>query len=832
MERKRRMHRAAAMLLTVCMVLELMTGMTVYGQEAAAERQEASEEAGETATTAADPAGEPREDPGQEGQEAAAGQPGEPEQEAEAVQPGEPAQEAEAEQPEESEQGAEAVQPGEPAQDPAAAQPGESAQDPEAEQPEDAERKHVEEAEKEEKAEKEAAADGLSVSYAAHVQNLGWLDPVKDGAVGGTQKQSLRMEALRISLVSGSGDPEERADGSVVYRAHVQDYGWMGEVQDGALAGTEGEKKRLEAVEIRLTGAAAEKYDIYYRAHVSNYGTLGWAKNGETAGTMQLAIPIESVEIILVEKGSGNAPVQNKLSCYTKECKGTVTYSAHVKNLGWMDPAADGAMAGTQGKSLQMEALKINLSNPKDETGAVIGGSIEYRAHVQDYGWRNWAGNGQEAGTTGESKRLEAVEIRLTGELAEKYDVYYRTHVSGYGTLGWAKNGETAGTTQLAHAVESVEIMLVEKGSGNAPVQDKLSCYTPTKKGMVTYSAHVKDLGWMDSVADGAMAGTEGRSLRMEALRINLNPPVRQDGKQVEGSIRYRTHVQDYGWMDWIGNGGTAGTTGKAKRIEAVQIELTGDMAQYYDIYYRVHAQSFGWLGWAKNGASAGTSGLAKQVEAVEIRLTAKGGATPGSTARPYLDETALVAGMRISSGTNQILVVNAKGGTRAEVKLWEKQNGSWKITRTMSGFVGSKGVGAAREGISRTPQGAYTLGFAFGIGSNPGTKLSYRRITQNSYWVGDSSSPYYNTWQEYPYRKSWKDEHLIDYRISYEFAITLDYDNGPGGGSAFFLHVSNGIPTAGCISVPRDQMLYLMRTIGEGAYIVNVNDIAELTNY
>lgn len=673
---------------------------------------------------------------------------------------------------------------------------------------------------------------GASVSYEAHVQNIGWMNPVKDGAVGGTQGKKLQMEAFKIYLTSPEDETGNTVEGTILYRAHVQDYGWLGWTQNGRTAGTTGEKKRLEAVEIKLTGLLAETYDIYYRAHVSEYGTLGWAKNGETAGTMQISTPMESLEIILVKKGTPSAPVQDSPSCFTAENKGGITYSAHVKNLGWMDSVADGAVAGTQKRSLQMEALRIYLNNPKDASGAIIQGSIQYRAHVQDYGWREWSGNGQNAGTTGQSKRLEAIQIQLTGQMAEMYDIYYRTHVSSYGTLGWAKNGETAGTTQLSRAIESVEILLVEKGSSSAPVQDRLSCYTPTSKGTVTYSAHVERLGWMDSVADGAMAGTQGQNLQMEALKINLNNPMDENGNLIGGSIQYQAHVQDYGWRGWTENGGNAGTTGQKKRMEAVQIRLTGDMAQKYDIYYRTHVQNFGWLDWAKNGASSGTSGLAKQLEAIEIILVKKGSAAPGSVTTPYIDEAGLVSGMRISGKTDQILIVNAKGESTADVKLWEKQNGTWKCTRQMSGFVGSKGVGEPREGISRTPQGAYTLGFAFGIGGNPGTKLPYRQITQNSYWVGDSSSPYYNTWQEYPYRKSWKDEHLIDYRISYEFAITLDFDNGPGGGSAFFLHVSNGIPTAGCISVPRDQMLYLMRTIKKGAYIVNINDVAELRNY
>ena len=43
-----------------------------------------------------------------------------------------------------------------------------------------------------------------------------------------------------------------------------------------------------------------------------------------------------------------------------------------------------------------------------------------------------------------------------------------------------------------------------------------------------------------------------------------------------------------------------SGTSGKAKRLEAIQIKLSGKVADKYDIYYCVHAQNVGWLGWAK----------------------------------------------------------------------------------------------------------------------------------------------------------------------------------------------------------------------------------------
>ena len=84
-------------------------------------------------------------------------------------------------------------------------------------------------------------------------------------------------------------------------------------------------------------------------------------------------------------------------------------------------------------------------------------------------------------------------------------------------------------------------------------------------------------------------------------------------------------------------------TTGKGKRVEAIQVNLTGEMAEHYDVYYRVHAQHFGWLDWAKNGQSAGTEGLAKQLEAIEIVLVEKGEAAPGATDKPFLTPPSIV---------------------------------------------------------------------------------------------------------------------------------------------------------------------------------------------
>ena len=59
--------------------------------------------------------------------------------------------------------------------------------------------------------------------------------------------------------------------------------------------------------------------------------------------------------------------------------------------------------------------------------------------------------------------------------------------------------------------------------------------------------------------------------------------------------------------MDWVSDDDYAGTKGQSLRMEAVQIELTGEIKEKYDVYYTTYVQNIGWLGWAKNGQSSGT---------------------------------------------------------------------------------------------------------------------------------------------------------------------------------------------------------------------------------
>ena len=97
--------------------------------------------------------------------------------------------------------------------------------------------------------------------------------------------------------------------------------------------------------------------------------------------------------------------------------------------------------------------------------------------------------------------------------------------------------------------------------------------------------------------------------------------------------------MQSYGWQQFVSNGTMAGTSGLGKRLEAIEIKLTGNAAKAYDVYYRVHCQQFGWLGWAKNGESAGSAGYGYRLEAIQIQLVKKGGSAPGDTSNVFKDK-------------------------------------------------------------------------------------------------------------------------------------------------------------------------------------------------
>ncbi len=205
------------------------------------------------------------------------------------------------------------------------------------------------------------------------------------------------------------------------------------------------------------------------------------------------------------------------------------------------------------------------------------------------------------------------------------------------------ENTEAADEAPAAEAVAAESSAADAKAAADAKVaaevsKGDVSAFLDTASGpTVAYRTHVQTYGWEGGFAtNGAQSGTTGEAKRLEAIQIGVRVPG------VSGGVRYFVHRQTYGWESgWKYDGeqsGTtgeakrleairieSGTTGEAKRLEAIRIELTGDLAKQYSIFYRVHVQTFGWEGWVKDGAQAGTTGLAKRLEGIEVRLVRKG---------------------------------------------------------------------------------------------------------------------------------------------------------------------------------------------------------------
>ena len=132
--------------------------------------------------------------------------------------------------------------------------------------------------------------------------------------------------------------------------------------------------------------------------------------------------------------------------------------------------------------------------------------AIRYKPHCQTYGWMDWAKNGEQAGTTGESKRIEGLIIDPPTGVELEADV----HLQG---IGWNKepirgivhgNNILIGTTGQSRRIEALRIRCVKNKTG--------------KK--LKYQVHVQTYGWMAVCSEGEQAGTTGISKRIEAIRI------------------------------------------------------------------------------------------------------------------------------------------------------------------------------------------------------------------------------------------------------------------------------------------------------------------------
>ena len=173
------------------------------------------------------------------------------------------------------------------------------------------------------------------------------------------------------------------------------------------------------------------------------------------------------------------------------------------------------------------------------------------------------------------------------------------------------------------------------------------------------------------------------------------------------------------------------------------------------------------------------------------------------------------------------MLSVVGTGGSTAKMDVWQRGATGWQAVGTgIPVLVGSAGMAPrARDGIPATPMGVYSLDFAFGTEPSPGGGLKYFQTTPDYWWSADG--PTYNTMQvceesQCPFDTSLASgtENLFIPAYAHAIVMGVNKQRVPGDGGAFFVHTSNGAPTAGCVALDDATLTKIIGWLQPGAVI------------
>lgn len=176
-----------------------------------------------------------------------------------------------------------------------------------------------------------------------------------------------------------------------------------------------------------------------------------------------------------------------------------------------------------------------------------------------------------------------------------------------------------------------------------------------------------------------------------------------------------------------------------------------------------------------------------------------------------------------------QVISVVGVGDSRAKMDVYQRTGSGWQaIAAGIPAFIGANGMAPRiREGEKKTPMGIFTLEYAFGTAPNPGGGLRYVQVGPNHWWDGDVNSPTYNTMQvceksQCPFDTGpgGGSENLDIPQYVHAVVMGVNTDRVPGNGSAFFLHATDGGPTAGCVAIDDATLVKIIQWLKPGALI------------
>ncbi len=166
-----------------------------------------------------------------------------------------------------------------------------------------------------------------------------------------------------------------------------------------------------------------------------------------------------------------------------------------------------------------------------------------------------------------------------------------------------------------------------------------------------------------------------------------------------------------------------------------------------------------------------------------------------------------------------QIIIVTAASRSATYARLVAYRLSGDRRVRVFGPWtarVGYNGIAPPhrkREGDGRTPSGTFGFSFFFGVRPDPGFSFPFRHAYRYDFWDDDPASPRYNEWVNARKHNPGAAPEPMDQVPAYDYAAVIAYNTRrtPGLGSAIFLHVGTGTATAGCVSLPRSELLKVL---------------------
>ncbi len=360
----------------------------------------------------------------------------------------------------------------------------------------------------------------------------------------------------------------------------------------------EKQEEKTEEEQIEMYSNVKNATGVIYRTHVEEIGWQNYVKNEEVAGTEGKSLRLEALDIKL----------QNIEGIKIK-------YKVHIENIGWQEWKTDGEIAGTEGRGLRLEAMRIQLEATEEY-------SIMYRVHIQDIGWQEWKTDGEIAGTEGKALRLEAMQIKIIPKI-KKGKMYIDSPISET-TYYSPEDIKVSGWKMSNVANTKIKVYIDEQ---ETPLDEKFITYKQRNdvlENIFGYGTSIENPNPGFEINIDTSKITNGR----HTIKIRLCTPKSEIINEASTTIiidrdlhvQYKSHVQEIGWQGYVMDGNTSGTEKKSYRIEALNINLI-NAPNNAKIAYRTHVENIGWQDWVSNNALAGTEGRAWRIEAIQIKL-------------------------------------------------------------------------------------------------------------------------------------------------------------------------------------------------------------------